>query len=77
MELAVQSGDRAAIVSVYARLTNGKGDVYAARKFEARAPAKSSGAADVYEAFDAAFGEVITGLVGWAYEAGENQRAAS
>jgi len=77
MELAVSGGGQAAVVSVYARLTNGKGDVYAAKKFEARAPAGSSGAGDVYEAFDAAFDEVIAGLVGWAYETGEAERAAS
>ncbi len=76
MEFTVANGDRAAVVSVYARLTNGKGAVYAAQKFEARAPARSSDADVVYEAFDAAFDKVIVGLVGWAYETGEAQRAA-
>lgn len=77
MEFEVSGRDNTAIVSVYARLSNGKGTVYAARKFEARAPARSSTPDEVYQSFDAAFDEVITGIVGWAYEAGERQQAAS
>ena len=74
MELAV-SGGNAAVVSVYARLSNGKGKVYAAKKFDATVKAKSSNPNDVFNAFDAAFDEVITGIVGWTFDEGE--RAAS
>lgn len=71
MELKVSGATRAADVSVYARLSDGKGTVYAARKFEASVPASSTEPDDAYEAFDAAFDGVIEDLVGWVYEEGE------
>lgn len=77
MELNAEGGARAADVAIYARLTDGKGTVFAAQKFEAQAPAASIGPDDVYKAFDAAFDQVIAGVVGWAYEAGETARAGA
>lgn len=76
MELAADNGDHAAKLSVYARITNGKGTVYAAKKFEARAPASSTSPGDVYAAFDKATGDVIAAIVAWSYDAGEDARAA-
>ena len=70
MELAVEGRDRAADISIYARLTDGKGSVYAARKFSARVSADSIEPDAVYRAFDGAFDEVIASVVGWAYDAG-------
>lgn len=75
MELNAEGRGHAADVAVYARLTDGKGTVFAAQKFEARVAAASTAPDDVYRAFDAAFDQVIEGLVGWAYEAGETARA--
>ena len=76
MELRV-NGARAADVSVYARLTDGKGKIYGARKFDASVPADSAQPNDVYRAFDAAFDRVIADMVAWSYEAGENARAGA
>ena len=76
LELTV-AGGRAADIAVYARLTDGKGTVFAAQKFEARVPAASTAPDDVYAAFDAAFDRVIEGVVGWAYDAGETARAGA
>lgn len=72
MELSVEGGDRAAVVSVFARLTDGKGTVYAAKKFDARVAAGSTEPEDVYRAFDGAFDQVIAGIVDWSYEAGSD-----
>ena len=69
MELAVADG-HAADISIYARLTNGKGTIFATRKFDARIRAKSTSADDVYAAFSDGFDEIIAALVDWAYEAG-------
>ncbi len=76
MELDVENAD-AAVVSVYARLTNGKGTVYAAKKFDARVSAASTEPNDVYNAFNGAFSEVISGIVEWTFETGQTARAAS
>lgn len=70
MELRVNNGARAADISVYARLSDGKGTVYAARKFDAATPAGSTEPDDVYRAFNASFDEVITSMVGWVYSEG-------
>ncbi|WP_428408054.1 ABC-type transport auxiliary lipoprotein family protein [Hyphococcus sp.] len=76
MEVDVENAD-AAVVSVYARLTNGKGTVYAAKKFDARASAASTEPDDVYDAFNGAFNEVISGIVEWTFETGQAERANS
>lgn len=77
MELTVDGRAHAADVSVYARLTDGKGTVYAARKFEARVAAASTEPDDAYKAFSGAFDQVITGIVGWAYDEGGTARAGA
>ncbi|MEZ5892786.1 MAG: ABC-type transport auxiliary lipoprotein family protein [Parvularculaceae bacterium] len=75
MQLAVDGGTDRAEISVYARMTDGKGTVYAAKKFEASSSAGSSSADDVYMAFDRASDEIISAIVAWSYEAGETARA--
>lgn len=74
MQLDVQGRENAAQVTVYARLTDGKGTVFAAKKFEAHIVAGSTKADDVYTAFDSAFDQIISGIVGWTFEAGETAR---
>jgi cholesterol transport system auxiliary component len=64
-------GGRAASVSIYARLTDGKGKIYAAQLFEMSAPATSDRADDVLAAFNSAFASAIAGIVNWAIEEGE------
>ncbi len=64
-------GGRAASVSIYVRLTDGKGKIYAAQLFEISAPASSDGADDVIAAFDSAFASTIAGIVNWALNEGE------
>jgi cholesterol transport system auxiliary component len=77
MEVDVASRDRAAVVEIYARLTDGKGNVFSARKFETRVNANSTEPNAVYSAFDAAFDEVLTGIVGWAYTQGAEARGGA
>ncbi len=77
MELAIENSAYAADISVYARLTDGKGAVYAVRKFDARIPAGSSRPDDAYAAFDQAFDDIITSIVGWAYDEGERRQAGA
>lgn len=76
MELDVE-GEDAAVVSVYARLADGKGKVYAAKKFDARIAVASTKPGDVYAAFDTALDQVISGVVQWAFEAGGKARAGA
>ena len=73
MEVDVENGD-AAVVSVYARLSDGKGTVYAARKFDARVSAASTKPDDVYDAFNSAFDEILSGIVKWTFDAGQSAR---
>lgn len=77
MEVDVATRDRAAVVEIYARLSDGKGRVFAARKFEARVDANSTEPNAVYRAFDAAFDEVLTGIVGWSYAEGAAARGGA
>ncbi len=74
MELSVENGE-AADISVYARLSDGKGRIYAAKKFEARVNASSTRADDVYAAFSQGFDQIVTDMVAWAYEEGERASA--
>ncbi|GJL92369.1 MAG: ABC transporter [Hyphococcus sp.] len=70
MELAVQGG-HAADISVYARLTNGKGVIYAAKKFEASISSSSTKPDAVYAAFNTGFDQIVTEMVAWSYAEGE------
>jgi len=57
-------------VVVFARLTDGKGRVYASRLFTAESAASGRDADAVLAAFGAAFEAVITEIVLWTYEEG-------
>ncbi len=71
MEIRAGDGGHMADLSVYARLTDGKGTVYAARKFEARAAANSAKPGDAYAALSTAFDQVIADIVRWSFDEGE------
>jgi len=75
LELDVQ-GEKAAKVAIYARLSDGKGNIYSARKFSASAPAGSERPDAVIAAFDSAFADVISEIVAWTYDEGARVRAA-
>ncbi|MEO1252070.1 MAG: ABC-type transport auxiliary lipoprotein family protein [Pseudomonadota bacterium] len=70
IDLDVSGSKRDAVLSVYARLTDGRAKVYAAKGFEARQPAASLSGDDVAAAFDAAFETVIRDIAEWTFEAG-------
>ncbi len=65
------SDGRATSVSIYARLTDGKGKIYAAKLFDVSAPTPSERADDVIAAFDSAFSRAIAGIVNWVLDEGE------
>jgi cholesterol transport system auxiliary component len=75
LELDVQ-GEKAAKVSIYARISDGKGNIYAAQKFTSSSPASSERPDAVIAAFDGAFAEVISEIVAWTYEEGNRVRSA-
>lgn len=77
LHLDVRSGDPASSVTVYARLTDGKGTVHAARLFSASELASSDRADDVVAAMNIAFSRMITEIVNWTYEEGEGVLGAS
>ncbi|WP_425407816.1 ABC-type transport auxiliary lipoprotein family protein [Hyphococcus sp.] len=74
MEIDAAASGRPAVVEIYARLSNGKGAVYAARKFEARAEAGSTRPDDVYGAFENVFDDLLTEIVDWTYTEGAAAR---
>lgn len=69
------SGANTARLEVYARLTNGRSKIYAAKRFSANKQASSFSEDDVASAFDNAFQDVIADIVAWAFEAGEDAEA--
>ncbi len=71
LHLDVRSGSPASNVTIYARLTDGKGMVHAARRFSASEAARSERADDVVAAMNAAMNSVITEIVSWTFEEGE------
>lgn len=73
MHLDVKNGARQTEVSVYARLTDGKGTIYAAKAFSAKTPTANENADAVTRAFDAAFDAVIVELVNWTFDAVSNE----
>lgn len=77
MDVAVGNGDEQAVVSIYARLTNGKGTVYAAKRFDAQARTSSLKPTDVYSAFNSVFSDVLADIVRWSYDEGDKARATS
>jgi len=69
--LDVRSGDPVSSVTVYTRLTDGKGSIYAARLFGVSEPARSESADDVVAAMNTALSGVIMDIVAWTYDEGE------
>ncbi len=74
LQLNVRNGERASSLSIFARLTNGRGKVFAAKRFDASAPASSDAADDVLAAFDSAFDTLIREMSAWTFD--EGSRAA-
>jgi len=68
--LEIRDGKPAAVVHVYARLTDGKGAVHAAKLMPARIDAQSDEAEDVLVAFSAAFRRVLSDTVRWTFDEG-------
>ena len=76
MEAVLQNGGREVRVSVFARLGDGKGEIYAARLFEVAAPTRGQGADSVARAFNDAFSQIMPDIILWTYEQGDAARAA-
>lgn len=71
MHYDVRNRDGAVDVSIYARLGDGKGRVYAAKVFQQTSPVNGRQADDVIAAFNAAFSELIPAMATWTYDQGE------
>lgn len=76
LQLDVKSGGPVSSVSVYTRLTDGKGSIYAARLFGASEPARSDAADDVVAAMNTVLNGVIAEIVAWTYDEGDKAIAA-
>jgi len=76
VQLNVRERQPAVSLSVYGRLTDGKGKIHAARLFEATQPASSDRAEDVIAAFDGAFDRSITDIVNWVLLEGDASATA-
>lgn len=71
MHYDVRNRSGQADVAIYARLGDGKGGVYAVRRFMASTPANSDNADAVIAAFNTSFENLIPEIVSWTYEQGE------
>ncbi|MEM8770599.1 MAG: ABC-type transport auxiliary lipoprotein family protein [Pseudomonadota bacterium] len=71
IDLDVSNGGAVARLDIYARLTNGRGKIFAARRFQATAPADASSGDDVAAAFETSFETIVVDLVPWALAKGE------
>ena len=72
MQIDVIDGAETPVISVYARLSDGKGTIYAAKLFEADERAEDSSPDEVINAFDRAFDTVYAELINWSFEQGES-----
>lgn len=77
INLDVSGGARTARLAVYARIGNGRSEIYAAKRFSASVEASSLSGDDVANAFDRAFKAVITEIVAWTFDEGETANASS
>ncbi len=77
LELNVHNGERSASISIFVRLTNGRGKVFAAKRFDASASASSDSADHVLAAFDEAFDVVIKEMSAWTFDEGEKAAGAA
>ncbi len=71
LHLDVRSRSPVSSVTVYTRLTDGKGSIYAAHLFSASEPARSERADDVVAAMNTVLNDVIADIVTWTYDEGE------
>lgn len=76
MEMVLQNGSRQGRLSVFARLSDGKGEIYAARRFDAAAPARGANADASVAALNDAFAGVIAQIIAWTYEEGGAARSS-
>lgn len=76
MKLNLAGGARNAELAVYARLSNGRGKIYAGKLFSASMRASTSSGDDVAAAFDTAFDDVISNIASWTLREGEAAAAA-
>ena len=75
LELDVRNGNPTSRVVLFARLTDGKGTVHAARRFDASVAARSEGADDVVAAINNAFSQITVDLARWTMDEGEKSNA--
>ena len=75
LEADYLSGAPKARVAIHARLMNSRGKVFAAKLFEASAPAGAGMPGDLARAFDGAVGGVIGEIVAWSFAEGETAQA--
>lgn len=75
IQLDVRNGALSAKASIYARLSDGKGTIYAARPFAAQATAENDGPDAVIAAFGMAFDRALAEIVSWTFEEGETAQA--
>ncbi|NOX95086.1 MAG: hypothetical protein GXP04_08305 [Alphaproteobacteria bacterium] len=71
LHVNMQHGAKEAEVSIYARLLDGKGRIYAARRFDGAIAVKSDKGDDVAAAFNDAFKGVIAEITSWTFEEGD------
>lgn len=71
MHYDVRNRSGQADIAIYARLGDGKGGVYAVRRFMASTPANGESADAVIAAFNTSFASLIPEIVAWTYEQGE------
>ena len=77
LQLNVRNGERSADVSVFARLTNGRGKVFAAKRFDAHALTASDTADDVLNGFNSAFENLIKEMSVWTFDEGSKAQVRS
>ncbi len=76
IQLEARGGALGASVSLYVRLSDGKGTVYAAKPVAANAPATGDDADSVIAAFDQAFNRALAEIIAWTFKEGEKAAAA-
>jgi len=74
---SIQDGEVNAMVAVYVRLTDGKGNIHDAQLFEANEKAASDGPDDLVVAIDLAVKSVLLDIANWTFETAETANAIS
>lgn len=71
MHADYRNGNPVATISVYAKLMDARGRVYAARLFERSAPAERDTVAEVASAFEQVVGALLADMVDWTFAQAE------